>query len=131
MTLKWQDLATPATYRPVVAMEAPSTPNLREHWSKRARRTKSQRGALKRDVQAWLLAGNGPRLTITLTRVGKRSLDSDNLAAALKACRDGVADALKLDDGASWVEWRYAQRKGEPSVEWAMAVSTAYQEVAP
>ena len=48
---------------------------------------------------------------ITLTRLASRKLDSDNLATALKAVRDGVADALNLDDGDERLDWRYAQEK--------------------
>lgn len=115
----WQDglrhLATSGTKGPRVAMDAPSTPNLREHWSKRAKRTKGQRGAMAKAIKAWLV--DGPRLVVVLTRVGKRELDSDNLAAALKGVRDGVADSLRIDDGSGLVEWQYRQRTGEPGVE--------------
>jgi hypothetical protein len=47
---------------------------------------------------------------ITLTRVGVKRMDTDNLASALKACRDGVAEWLGIDDGDPRIEWRYAQR---------------------
>lgn len=36
---------------------------------------------------------------VTMTRVSAGSLDRDNLVAALKWCRDGVAEALGIDDG--------------------------------
>lgn len=53
-------------------------------------------------------------LVVTLTRIAPRSLDSDNLASAAKACRDGISDALGIDDGAKGLTWLYAQRKGKP-----------------
>jgi hypothetical protein len=53
-------------------------------------------------------------------RLTGRALDGDNLQRALKAVRDGVADALGIDDGDSRIEWQYGQRrggKGEYAVE--------------
>jgi hypothetical protein len=50
---------------------------------------------------------------VTLTRFGTRKLDSDNLAASLKAVRDVVAKWLSVDDGDEGprgkVRWRYKQ----------------------
>ena len=51
-------------------------------------------------------------VTITITRVAPRKLDSDNLARSMKAVRDGIADAFRLDDGDDRLDWRYAQRTG-------------------
>jgi hypothetical protein len=50
--------------------------------------------------------------SITLTRIAPRRLDSDNLARSLKAVRDGIADAIGVDDGDPRLEWRYAQEQG-------------------
>jgi hypothetical protein len=41
----------------------------------------------------------GPPWMIIITRVGKRAMDSDNLHGACKSIRDGIADALGIDDG--------------------------------
>ena len=47
---------------------------------------------------------------VTLTRKAPRLLDDDNLARSLKAVRDGVADAMGVDDGdVDAVEWLYEQ----------------------
>ena len=46
---------------------------------------------------------------------------SDNLAAALKHVRDGVADALGMDDGDPRLVWLYGQRRGRPG-EYAVLV---------
>lgn len=97
----------------VIPGEAPSTPNLREHWAVKAKRTKAQRAAVARKMPKWTA---GPLLIVRLTRVAFRSLDTDNLAAALKGHRDAVAACLRVDDASPLVRWEYHQAKGEPSV---------------
>ena len=54
----------------------------------------------------------GLPLTVVLTRIAPRDLDTDNLASAFKATRDGVADWLGVDDGSKDLDWQYAQRRG-------------------
>lgn len=56
---------------------------------------------------------------VTLTRVApSQGLDCDGIPSALKAVRDGVADALGTGDGPkSPVTWRYEQRRGSWGVE--------------
>lgn len=103
-------------------LEAPSTPNLREHWSKRAKRAKQQRAAGKNMTRDYFAPCPSPRIRITLTRQSPRQLDSDNLAAAMKSYRDGVADFLRIDDGSPLIEWAYAQRKGPSDVILAIGV---------
>jgi hypothetical protein len=49
-------------------------------------------------------------LRITLTRLSSERMDDDNLAATLKGIRDGVADALQVDDGSPELHWHYEQR---------------------
>lgn len=91
-----------------------STANLRENWRGGRRRTRAQRDTAYWTVLAQvrpLLKAAGWR--VTLTRVGKRTLDSDNLAISFKAVRDGVARALGVDDGDARIKFRYEQRKGE------------------
>jgi hypothetical protein len=66
----------------------------------------------------------GPLLVVTLFRYGVRELDGDNLQAALKGTRDGVAARLKVDDASPLVRWEYGQdtcRAGEERVEVAIA----------
>ncbi len=46
---------------------------------------------------------------VTLSRLSSRRLDDDGLRAALKSVRDGVADALRVNDGSSDIEWSYEQ----------------------
>lgn len=58
------------------------------------------------------------QLTVKLMRVAPSAgLDDDNLRGALKAIRDGVADALGVDDRDPRVEWKYDQRRGPYAVE--------------
>jgi hypothetical protein len=90
--------------------------NLREHWSKRARRAAEHR-ALARMALAGPLRACPCVLPVqvTLTRVAPRELDvGDNLPASMKACRDSVADALGVDDRTPLVDWVYRQRRGKP-----------------
>ena len=49
--------------------------------------------------------------TIALTRLAPRLLDSDNAVSALKHVRDGIADALGINDGDEQVVWWYGQEK--------------------
>ena len=62
-------------------------------------------------ADCWLHVGRP--LRVTLTRLSPRQLDSDNLAAALKNIRDGVAEFLGVDDAAVLVEWHYWQEKSD------------------
>ncbi len=48
--------------------------------------------------------------TVTLTRIAVRTLDDDNVATAMKRCRDGIAKALCVDDRhRDIVRYEYAQ----------------------
>jgi hypothetical protein len=51
------------------------------------------------------------RLAVTLTRFGPGELDDDNLAAGFKPLRDGLADALELNDRDPKLRWLYVQRR--------------------
>jgi len=94
--------------------EAPSTPNQRLHWATKARQTKSQRGSVARRLPS--RDALPVVVQVLLTRIAPRRLDTDNLAAALKAHRDQVATWLRVDDASPLVRWLYAQEQGEPSV---------------
>ena len=97
-----------------------SVANMREHWRTRASRAKLQR----RTASALLSSHKPPMLPITvvLTRVAARKLDTDNLAHAFKAVRDGVADWLGIDDGDERITWEYGQRKGKGAAHAEVAV---------
>jgi hypothetical protein len=110
----------------------PSVANLREHHMARARRAKRHRttaGVLTAiavpAVKPLVQARGG---TVTLTRYAPRRLDSDNLAGALKATRDGIAAALGVDDGDPRVVWNYAQERCKGSESRVVAVVEAARE---
>lgn len=78
--------------------------NAREHWAARAKRA-------KRDREAAYLATRKAALpcVVTITRIGKRMMDDDNVRAACKSIRDGIALRLGVDDADPRVTWRYRQ----------------------
>jgi hypothetical protein len=89
------------------------------HWRKRQARAKAQRGGARistavrvsvalRDASHWL---HGP-LLVTITRIGPRRLDDDGATASAKPIRDGIADALGIDDRDPRVTWRVEQARG-------------------
>lgn len=94
--------------------------NRREHWASRARRVKQHRTAARSAMQAYgnmLYARSGFRLIsecehiyVTMSRAGVRRLDSDNLSGSFKAIRDGIADAIGIDDGDDMYTWTCEQQ---------------------
>lgn len=90
-----------------------SEANQREFWAKKYRRKIAQQAVL---AAAWprLVADRAPQAPcrITLTRLGGRRLDSDNLAGAFKHVRDEIARQLGIDDGDPRLTWIYSQEPG-------------------
>jgi len=87
-------------------------------------------------LDGYSLVGRGKRPTVkpdttllaravevTFVRIGKRKLDKeDNLREALKNLKDGVADALGVDDADARITWSYApQLLGDYAVEIVVA----------
>ncbi len=95
----------------VAPIKVISEANSHTHWRMRQKRARDQRAAAKRALGEDI-SGPPPPYTITLTRIGPRTLDSDNLVGAFKHVRDGVADWLRIDDGDKRLTWNYAQRRG-------------------
>jgi hypothetical protein len=97
--------------------------NRRDHWTVRRSRFDRQAAA----VFACWPRKNGSVVVpmmpcvVTLTRIGPRELDSDNLAGGFKAVRDQVAICLGVDDGDERVRWVYRQERGRPR-EYAIRV---------
>jgi crossover junction endodeoxyribonuclease RusA len=80
------------------------SPNARVHWSRKARDAKHAR-----QVAGWCVREAGIRpgdfdipgklkVTWVFQEPDKRRRDDDNLISSVKAFRDGVADALGIDD---------------------------------
>lgn len=84
-----------------------SVANKREHWGKKAARTKLHRFA------AIAVAPHALPCVVTLIRVAPRTLDGDNLQSGFKALRDGIAKRLGVDDADPRVEWKYGQQRGK------------------
>ncbi len=100
----------------ILPIRTVSEANVREHWAVKAKRAKAQRDAAFLMLRRYRRTFSGTKLHVILTRIGKRELDSDNLARSFKAVRDGIADAFGTDDGADRWTWEYRQEKGEYSV---------------
>ncbi len=97
-----------------IPLETKSEANCRDHWRVKARRAAEQRSVLKMAVAARKARGYEAPIRVRFERAKRgRPLDDDNLRSALKACRDGVADALGIDDGSPLVTWEYAQVVGK------------------
>lgn len=78
------------------------SPNARTHWAKKSRAAKAYRaacGTLCR--QAGMVAPPSPdrlHLWLDFYPPDRRARDDDNMVASFKAGRDGIADALGIDD---------------------------------
>lgn len=101
---------TPATNRAVwvesvwLPVQTVSESNGREHWAVKAKRTKRQRLAAK------LLCPKAELpAVVRLTRLSRGRLDDDNLRGALKAVRDGIADAFGVPDNDPRLRFEYDQ----------------------
>lgn len=95
-----------------------SEANAHEFWRVRQKRAKQQRGITALMCRGLLRNLRNdefeplPLLDVRMIRIAPRELDSDNLPSSMKHCRDGVADALGIDDRDRRIEWTYAQERG-------------------
>lgn len=78
------------------------SPNARPHWAQKARYTRAARHRAKLTALAAFANQPGPHVyqhyTLAFHFPNAIRRDDDNAAAACKAYRDGIADALKMDD---------------------------------
>ena len=76
------------------------SPNARGHWSKRAKAAKAYRlECFLIAKAAGIKAPEGKILwTVEFFPPSRRAYDDDNLLARMKSARDGIADALGVDD---------------------------------
>ena len=98
-----------------IPIKLPSLMNLRVNWRKMMRLKKDQRTATKLCMKDKPIPP-GP-LVVTITRIGPRRLDGDNLQGACKYVRDQIAAQVGPDDGSSFYTWVYKQRIGKYGVE--------------
>lgn len=78
-------------------------PNARVHWSKKAKATKAARWlaymtALEAGWHRQALPEGKLHLWLDFMPPDRRRRDDDGLLSSFKAYRDGLADALKIDD---------------------------------
>jgi hypothetical protein len=108
-----------------------SEANNSDHWTKKRKRKIAQQTVIK----AYMLNRYDYKLpcTVTLTRIGKRLLDFDNMVHSFKSIRDQIAEiiieyqdeiknsapnishkrAKGSHDSDPRIEWRYAQETGK------------------
>ena len=85
-----------------------SVANVRECWQQKAARTKAHRRA------AIAIPKHSVPCIVTITHIGQRMLDGDNLQSACKGLRDGIADRLGVKDNDPRVTWLYLQELAKP-----------------
>lgn len=77
------------------------SPNVRAHWAAKARATASYRktcGLMARAAGVWPSDAESIKMTLTFCPPDRRRRDEDNIIRATKALRDGLQDALGVDD---------------------------------
>ncbi len=99
-----------------IPIRLPSLPNTRLAWQQMAALKKKQRNATFNRLKENRADLPSLPVVVTITRIGKRKLDDDNLAAACKYIRDEIANAYGVDDGSPLYNWLYNQQIGEYSV---------------
>jgi len=77
------------------------SPNARVHWAQKSKAAKAYRelGFYATKVAKAAVEWDGPiHAFITFYPPDRRNRDDDNLIASFKNCRDGIAEALGVDD---------------------------------
>lgn len=89
--------------------------NLRVHWRTMVRIKRGQRAATKLCMKDAVFPPLP--LVVTITRIGPKRLDDDNLEGACKYVRDEIARMIGEDDGSPAYTWIYKQRIGKYGVD--------------
>lgn len=102
--------------------------NQREHWAARNRRKNDQQEQVA-IAMLNVLRGRKVQLpcSVTLTRIGPKKMDNDNLAGALKHCQDQIARQLGVDDGDESKVKFYHYQMPTGSRDYAVKVSITSQ----
>ena len=103
-------------------------PNARVHWGKRGKATKAARAgahllALEAGWHRMALPEGRLHLWIDFYPPDRRRRDDDGLLASMKAARDGIADALGIDD-ARFVSHPYLREDTRPGGEVVVRITT-------
>lgn len=95
-------------------MRLVNTSNVREHWSKRAERTATERLAARTLTRRALDGADMAQpYTCTITRIGPGKADRSNLFVMCKGLEDGICDALGVNDGDESA-WTLTTRQEKP-----------------
>lgn len=121
-------VTTPIAIVDMPGMRLVNPTNEHAHWRTRSTRAKLQRNTARLVMMAHAHQLVRVPLVITIVRLGRGTLDSDSLPPSGKHVRDGIADALGIDDGdESKVTWLYRQ---ERAVTWGARIEIARREEA-
>lgn len=99
-----------------VPIRLESEANRHEHWAAKHRRNKHNSDMIRLTLRNGLHQIEMP-CTISMVRIAPRTLDDDNLIAALKYVRDTIADMITPGlapgraDGLEGITWQYKQEK--------------------
>lgn len=95
-------------------MRMPSLANSRGHWRAHATLRATQRGLAKELTEQCCIARYNALergLVVAMVRISPKFLDSDNVTGATKCVRDGIAEALGIDDRDPRVLWLPTQQE--------------------
>lgn len=95
-----------------IEMTLPSLANKRMKWQKLVRIKNEQKERVARALKLVEPLPPFP-VAVTVTRVGPRPMDYDNLVSSIKYVRDQVAEAVGVDDGDPGYQWTYRQELGK------------------
>lgn len=92
-----------------IPMQTVSEMNSRDHWRARNQRRVAQRKEIYYEWRMNVRRRPSLPCTVRLTRLGPQLLDTDNLAASFKFCRDVIAELIGVDDGSDQIKFVYDQ----------------------
>lgn len=72
-------------------------------------RKHGQSAALVKDAKAKHRRKRSVGVSVEIIRLGRNTLDSDNLVSGGKPLRDAIARSLGIDDGDERIRWHYGQ----------------------
>ena len=98
-----------------------SQSNAREHWTTTYKKKKTLHHIAAMGMHGLHpIEYLGSELRVTLTRIGPRQLDDDNLQGAFKFVRDAIAQCIwggRMGQRDDLAEWVYDQKRGKYGIE--------------